>query len=554
MTRANLRSVGLVLGWLSIAVTGAWAFEDRTPRVHALVGARVVVRPGKVLDRATVVVRDGIVISVGGGAPPADARVWDLQGRTVYAGLVEPYLDFASGKKPPPPGSAAEAPKPPPLIPSGGVRHPNPRVRAEERVAESLVLDEKELETLRAVGFASAHVVPSRGIFRGQSAVVGLRPGQLDDQMLRADVAQMVAFEHSSGDERDFGYPVSIMGSVALVRQTLLDARWAREAQQQYAAAGAGVERPETNLSIDILGAVLPPSPQTPVWMKTDDVLGTMRCTALVREFGLRAVLLGNGEEYQHVDAVRAAGLPIVLPLVFPPPPVFADDDEALDVELDLLRHWNAAPANAARLQAAGIAFALTSNGLEKRADFRRHVRRAIEAGLPEAAALAAVTTVPARLLGLEAHLGSIETGKIANFTVTDGDLFAEKTRVLEVWVDGERFEVRDDKLDAFDQVAGKWQLRSGTGGEEREWKLELQGNEWTLRGTLTDAAGHEIPVQQLRWQQGELWLRLGAATTPQTLRLRPEKKALRGTWQQPDGKATAVEGSRPEPVPGSEH
>ncbi len=546
----NARSAGLVLGWLVLVAAGASAFEDRTPRVHALVGARVVVRPGKVLDRATIVVRDGIVVSVGDASPPADARVWDLQGRTIYAGLVEPYLDFASGKKPAATESAAEAPKPKPTATAGGVRHPNARVRAEERVAESLVLDEKELTALRAVGFASAHVVPSRGIFRGQSAVVGLRPGRLEDQLLRADVAQLIAFEHSSGDERDFGYPVSIMGSVALVRQTLLDARWAREAQQQYAAAGAGVERPETNLSIDILGAVLQPAPQTPVWMETDDILGTSRCALLVREFGLRAVLLGNGEEYQLLDAVRAAGVPIVLPLVFPKPPSFADDDEALEVELDLLRHWNAAPANAARLQAAGIDFAFTSNGLEKRSDFRGHVRRAIEAGLPEQAAVAAVTTVPARLLGLEAHLGSIEGGKIANFTITDGDLFAEKTRVLEVWVDGQRFEARDDKLDDFEQVAGTWQLRAGTGGGE--WKLELQGNEWTLRGTLTDAAGRPIPLQQLRWAQGELWLRLGPPN--QTLRLRPEKKGLRGTWQQPNGKETAVEGSRPEPVPGSEH
>ena len=551
MTRSNARIAGLILGWLVLVVTGASAFEDRTPRVHALVGARVVVRPGKVLDRATIVVRDGIVVSVGDAPPPADARLWDLQGRTIYAGLVEPYLDFASGKKPVEPESAAEAPKPKPTAAAGGVRHPNPRVRAEERVAESLVLDEKEIAALRAVGFASAHVVPSRGIFRGQSAIVGLRPGRLEDQLLRADVAQLIAFEHGSDEERDFGYPVSIMGSVALVRQTLLDARWAREAEQQYAAAGAGVERPETNLSIDILGAVLPPSPQTPVWMKTDDILGTSRCASLVREFGLRAVLLGNGEEYQQVDAVRAMGLPIVLPLVFPKPPGFADDDEALDVELDLLRHWNAAPANAARLQAAGIDFAFTSNGLEKRSDFRGHVRRAIEAGLPEQAAVAAVTTAPARLLGLEAHLGSIEGGKIANFTITDGDLFAEKTRVLEVWVDGQRFDVRDDKLDDFEQVAGKWQLRAGTGGEE--WKLELQGNEWTLRGTLTDAAGHLIPLQHLRWQQGELWLTLGPPSPNQTLRLRPEKKALRGTWQQPNGKETAVEGSRPEPVPGSE-
>ena len=544
------RAACLALGLLALWGAAAAAFEDRTPRVHALVGARVVTGPGKVLPKATVVVRDGVISAVGDVQPPADARLWDLRGRTVYAGLVEPFFDPEAGKKdsPPPRGRrGADEPARPAPTDASGVRHPNPKVRAEERMAEKLSLDTKTLEDLRRAGFVTAHLVPSQGIFRGQSAVVALRPGVPREQILRADAAQIVAFATGGWEERNrTEYPASLMGAVALVRQTFLDARWAREARKQYDAAQAGMERPQTNLAIDALEAALPPSGSMPVWMLTADVLGTLRCAALVQEFDLHAVLVGNGEEYQQLEQVRATGLPVVLPLQYPAPPAFADADEALDVELDVLRHWNAAPSNAARLHAAGIPFAFTSHDLEKRSDFRARVARAIENGLPEPAALAACTTVPARFVGMEDQLGSIERGKLASFTITDGDLFAEKTHVLEVWVNGDRYEVQEEKPTDFADLAGNWRVLAGSGEKPvKEWRLELVGNEWTLRGRLLDADGREVPLQTLRWQQGELLLQSSAG---ETLRLRPEKKVLRGTWKQPDGQENALEAKRPEP------
>src|SRR5262249_25432564 len=153
------------------------------------------------------------------------------------------------------------------------------------------------------------------------------------------------------------------------------------------------------------------------------------------------------------------------LPVAFPSPPDVDDEDAALDVELDELRHWKAAPANPARLHDAGIEFALTSHGLEKRDQFRARVAQAIAAGLPEPVAVAAVTTVPARMLGVANRLGSIEPGKIADFTIADGDLFGEKTHVLEVWVAGDRYEVRDPKRDNIENLVGRWKVVAGSGG-----------------------------------------------------------------------------------------
>ena len=61
--------------------------------VHALVGGKIVTRPGEVLDGGTIVIRDGFITAVGKNIPPpADARAWDMKGMTIYAGFIDPYL------------------------------------------------------------------------------------------------------------------------------------------------------------------------------------------------------------------------------------------------------------------------------------------------------------------------------------------------------------------------------------------------------------------------------------------------------------------------------
>jgi hypothetical protein len=123
------------------------------------------------------------------------------------------------------------------------------------------------------------------------------------------------------------------------------------------------------------------------VWMRTDDVLGVLRSAALAKEFDLDVVLLGNGDEYRQLVPVRKSGARLVVPVAFPDAPRVDDADEALAVDLETLRHWEAAPDNPRRLQDAGIAFAITSHKLPKRAQVLARVRTAIEHGLkPETA------------------------------------------------------------------------------------------------------------------------------------------------------------------------
>ena len=172
----------------------------------------------------------------------------------------------------------------------------------------------------------------------------------------------------------------------------------------------------------------------------------------IAQEFGLVVVIKGNGNEYEMADQLAAARVGVIVPVDYPDKPSVSDDDDAnLDVGLAALQRWEDAPGNAAALERAGVVFAFTSDGVSP-GEFAANVRKAIEAGLSEATALAAVTTNPAAMFGVESIVGTIEPGKIANVVVASGAPFAEDTEVRHVFVDGVHTEV---EADAPERLAG---------------------------------------------------------------------------------------------------
>jgi imidazolonepropionase-like amidohydrolase len=317
-------------------------------------------------------------------------------------------------------------------------------------MVEQLPLDASQLESLRAAGFTVAQVAPRAGIVRGTSAVVGLAGG-VNASVLRSDAAQVVALEPNRGQV----YPASLMGVIAVVRQVFADAKWYRDARTA-AARKPNAERVPENLTFAALQPVI--AGEQPVLMVTDDMLEVLQASRLASEAGVTAALVTAGDEYKRVSQVAATGRTLVVPVNFPDAPDVSDEANALEVRTEELRHWQAAPANAAALAKAGVTFSFTSNGLKDVKSFRANVGKAIARGLPEATALAAVTTAPAKLLGLSGKLGVIAQGAVANLTVTRGPLFAEGSKVREVWVDGARFEVAKDET----SPKGEWQVSVG--------------------------------------------------------------------------------------------
>ena len=419
-------------------------------RVHALTHARIVPSPGEVLEDGTVVLRNGRIDAIGASIRiPPDARVWDLTGRTIYAGLIDAATGLGLPERPKP-GRDEESDEPPAQRqpsrraepPPAGATHEVTRVRPEVRAADRIQIDAKALKSWRGAGFTTVVAAMQEGIFRGSAALLNLGDGELNENLVRDELAQTIGFDRSGFGERD--YPASLMGAMAVIRQALLDAGHHRAAWRAYEAAPGGADRPEVNRALAAL-APLAEGKQLAVF-DTGSLFGLVRAGGLAREFGLRALAVGGGDEYLHLDWVKAAGLPLIVPVSFPPIPAVGAEGPAVDIASSELRHWRRAPENPALLARAGLSFALTARGLDRPGEVAGKVREAIERGLDPATALAALTAVPARLVGIEDRLGTLAPGKIANLTVTDGDLFAKGTKVVEVWIDGMRYETQEEK------------------------------------------------------------------------------------------------------------
>ena len=489
-----MRALPLAAAFLFVAAVSPG--DPATPRVHAIVGARIVTSPGQVLERGTIVMRDGVIAAVGANIPvPADARVWESEGLTVYAGLIDAFVTPTAPPTPaPPPGTAAPAPAPPapaPAPPAGlrGATPPLLSVTPEKRVVELPPLGKEQVEALRAAGFAVAQIAPAKGIVRGQSAVLALTSDAPGRSVVKVDAAQVVAF----APERQ-AYPASLMGAIAVVRQAFREAAWYRDAVAAHALAPEKAERPGESLAWKALEPTL--YKKQPVVFLVDDMLQVLRAGAVAKELSLAAQVVGAGDEYKRVKDVAALGLPLIVPVNFIEAPDVADPDAALEVGIEELRHFDQGPGNAAALSKAGVTYALTTNGLKDVKAFRANVARSIERGLKPDDALAAVTTVPARVLGLDRRLGTLAAGKAANLTLTRGDLFAPRSRVLEVWVDGRRFEVigKDEP-----GPRGRWEVAWGeakgtlTVAQEKEPSARLTIGAETQTGTEVRIDGPRV-------------------------------------------------------------
>ena len=455
--------------------------RENTPAVHAFVHARIVVRAGRVIEDGTLVIRDGKIEAVGASlAIPPDARVWDMRGKTIYPGLIESEVKIGPAPVRKGGGRSGGNEGPSSQKTATSPAHWNPRVHPQEQAVEWFNPKDKTYQTLRQMGFTTALLVPEKGIFRGQSVLVNLRRDDAEQAVLQNPVAQHLAFERAGF--RESTYPSSLMGSIALVRQTLYDARWYAKVWQVFRRNPRSVKRPEFNPALEALQPVL--DGRQPLVVEVEDDLTLLRAEKLLKEFDLpHALFRGSGYEYRQLDALKATGRGVILPVNFPQELEVTTPEEALNVSLVQLQHWELAPQNPARLAAAGIPFTLTGSGLKNRKDFPARVRQAIKAGLSPEAALRALTETPARLLGVGNLVGSLEPGKLANLVVTDGDLFDEDTQILDVWVDGIREVIHPEPLV---EVRGRWQVTFQPAGRDTlRFSLSLKGKPSRLTGSL---------------------------------------------------------------------
>jgi imidazolonepropionase-like amidohydrolase len=459
------------------------------PQYFAIRGARVVPVSGPTIDDATVVLARGVILAVGGKdvAIPADALVIEGKGLIVYPGLFDSFTDVGLSSAPAP--SAGEG------GPRGGgggqsAHGPEDRPGATpwRNAADEANVSDKRVETWRNAGFTTVVSAPKGGFFPGQAAVFDLAGERNGDLVVKAPVAIPVSLNPAGGFGS--GFPDSKMGVLAYIHQVWLDVDWSTKAEAAYEKNPRGTARPRYDRVNAALADAL--EDHALVLIPANSSLELRRALVLADRWKVPSVIVGAHMAYEVAPELAAKKLSVIVNLKWPEPDKDADPDDV--PSLRELRIRDRAPSSPAALAKAGVKFAFSSDGITSPADIVKAVKKSVDAGLPADAALRALTLSPAEIFGVADRTGSIEKGKIANLLVTDGDLFAEKTKIKMTFVDGKKFEFREPdrpKDPPKGDLTGKWTLKYTTPEGDEESTADLtMSSDGTLSGTLASKRG----------------------------------------------------------------
>jgi imidazolonepropionase-like amidohydrolase len=473
-------------------VPAAYAQQRATETIdtYAITNARIVTVSGAVIERGTIVIRDGLINAVGVGInAPVDARVIDGAGLTVYPGLIDANTNLGIPAPAPSPargggGGAAAAQ-------AQGISSPNSAnpvgLQPEILAVDFIRPGGEQIDAARNAGITAALTAPREGIFIGQSALINLAGDSPQQMIVRSPVALHVGFTPL----RTGGYPASLMGVFAVLRQMMLDAGRLREANRIYEQNPRGLRRPVQDKSLIALFPVL--AREMPVVMYANSEREIRRALDLAQEFNLRVIIAGGMESWKVADRLRERDVPVLLSLNFPKRTTAAVPEADPD-PLRLLRERVEAPKTAGRLAAARVRFAFQSGSMTSMADYLSNAAKTIENGLAREEALRALTLRPAEILGVADRLGTIEVGKIANLTVTRGDIFDKSARIAHVFIDGRPVDLKPATPDASGTSAtasGTWTLKiKSEDGQEETATLALQQEGTRLTGSLQGDLG----------------------------------------------------------------
>ena len=373
------------------------------------------------IEKATLLIKNGLVENVGVSLSiPANAITIDLQGRWIYPSFIDLYSDYGM----------PEAKR------SGRRDFSNDQLTSNKEGAyywNQAVMPENHAETtfnpnpngapakdLRKAGFGTVLIHQPDGIVRGTGALVSLHKAPTQELILKGKATAQFSFNKGSSSQYT---PISDMGVVAIIRQTYLDADW-------YAK---NITKKEYNISLEHFNQ----NKNLPSIFESRNRLYAIRIANVGKELGINYIIKGSGDEYQRLKELKATGQTFILPLNFQEGYDVADPLDATLVGLAEMKHWELAPSNPAKVAEAGIKFTFTCAGLKSKDDFLPNLRKAVRYGLSEADALKALTFTPANLVGVEAKLGGLQKGKLANFLITSGDIFQNETILFEQYIQG---------------------------------------------------------------------------------------------------------------------
>jgi len=438
-------------------ISAAWRVSAEEPPYYAIRNVKIVPVSGPPIASGTVVIVKGVIQAVGANVTiPAEARVIDGTGLTVYPGLIDAGTDVGLGAAAAPAaggggrgggggggGRGAVAAN----VPLSRGPEDRPATTPWENAADQLKADDARIASWRNAGFTTGLVEPRNGFFPGQAAVVDFGDGdRTADYVVKSPAALPISLQGGRGEYQ--GFPSALMGDLSYVRQVFIDAKWYADAEKAYEAHPQGVARPAYDHTDVVIGQVLA-NKELVLWPGNTDV-DIIRALRMAPMLGARWALTGAQQGYMVPSEIAAGNVPVFINVNWPAPGQgggggrgggggFGGGDQG--DTLRTLQFRDRAPSTPAKLNSAGVKFAFASEGIANPKDILRNVSKSVAAGLPADVALRALTLGAAEILGVADRLGSIEPGKIANLVVTDGDILGDRTNVKWVFVDGKLYE-----------------------------------------------------------------------------------------------------------------
>lgn len=428
--------------------------------LQAFINATIYLSPNQVINKGTLLIKDGKVVASGTQVNiPKNTIIVDLDGKYIYPSFIDMYSTF--GMKEIKRSSSGRSPQ---YDSKRTGYYWNDHVMPENDAIDTFEFDAKTAKELMKAGFGVVNTHIEDGIIRGSGTLVALNPNDGNQaRILDERSGQYLSFQKSKLSRQS--YPSSIMGSMALLRQMHIDADW-------YAKGNSKTK----DLSLEALNR----NKNLVQIFAAGSRANALRADKVGDEYNIQYVLLGGGDEYERINEVKATNASFIIPVDFP---------KAYDVEnsflseflsLSDMKAWNQKPANPKLLAENDVTFAFTANGLKSKSAFIKNIRKAVEYGLPKEKALAALTTIPAKLLGKSSEIGSLQTGAYANFLITSGDIFESDSKIHENWVQGQKTVLNNMNVP---DILGNYEFRLA--GDD--YKMKLKGTPSKLNPEITN-------------------------------------------------------------------
>jgi len=435
------------------------SLTDERPIEFLLTNCTIIPSPGQKIENGKMYVKEGIVVALGQNIVyPSKTIQIDLKGAWVYPSFIEINSNYGLAPlQPKLPFAKANLSDLNPQYDSkrAGNYLWNQALKPDNEAVDFFSPNNKDAEELRKNGFGYVVGTSKDGIMRGTGFLANLGEGKPFELILNENIIQGMSFVKGSSSQ---AYPSSQMGAIALIRQTYMDLDWFEKGNEKI--PNLGLTALKSNRSLPIL-------------FETNQKYEVLRAAALGKEFNLNLIIKGKGDEYQRINEIKAMGYPVVIPLQFPDLPDVEDPMDADLVSISDLKHWELAPYNPKLLHDGKVNFVFSATDLKDQKSFWTQIRKVVENGLPEDAALAAFTTKPAALLKVDNKIGQLKSGFQASFFVASGNIFKSGSILLESWMVGKKY-----KVSSFvpKEISGDYRLKIGNDSSFK-FRIDIKDN-----------------------------------------------------------------------------